>query len=90
MLNCKAGDLAVIVRSFAGNEGSIVRCVEYVGVRSFKIVGKKPSWKIDRKIKNMSGGMNDIVCDEFLKPLRDNDDEDEMLRIAGLPNKETA
>lgn len=89
-MNCKAGDLAIIVRSFAGNEGSIVRCVEYVGVRSFKIVGDQPTWKIDRKIKTMSGYMSDLACDEFLKPIRDSDDEDEMLRIAGLPKKETA
>ena len=30
MLNCKQGDLAVIVRSMAGNEGKIVQCPRLV------------------------------------------------------------
>ena len=27
MLNCKQGDLAIVIRSHAGNEGKIVTCV---------------------------------------------------------------
>src|SRR5574337_462291 len=30
-LNCKQGDLAVIVRSYAGNEGKVVRCPRLLG-----------------------------------------------------------
>jgi hypothetical protein len=31
-MNCKQGDIAVIVRSAANNEGRIVTCLEYVGL----------------------------------------------------------
>lgn len=30
-MRCKVGDLALVVRSFAGNEGKVVTCVKYVG-----------------------------------------------------------
>ena len=31
-MNCKQGDMAVIVRSAANNEGRTVTCLEYVGL----------------------------------------------------------
>lgn len=30
-MNCKEGDLALIINSRAGNEGRLVKCVKYVG-----------------------------------------------------------
>jgi len=88
-LNCKQGDLAIIVKSGCGNEGKIVRCVEFSGV----LIGVRASdgkwyrwrggpravWKIDRSIN--FGNSVDIVqieycSDEKLRPLRgDLDDE---------------
>lgn len=89
-LNCWPGCNAIFVKSFAGNEGKIVRCVEFLGELKFKQSGKKFAWRIDRNLPNEAGGVTDIAMDSALRPLRDSDGQDEMLRIAGLPNKQPA
>lgn len=88
-LNCKQGDLAIIVRSACGNEGKIVRCVEFCGVvvgvpsvdgrwHRFR-GGPRPVWKIDRPINfgNAVSIVQITYCsDDKLRPLRgDLDDE---------------
>lgn len=87
-MNCKQGDLAVIVRSMAGNEGKIVRCdrlipggeditglpTEFGGVR----------WVIGIPMMGTIGPIYS-VADSCLRPLRDSDGEDEVLRYAGRP-----
>ena len=88
-LNCWPGCNAIFVKSFAGNEGKIVRCVEFLGEVKFKRVGKLFAWRIDRNLPNAAGGVSDIAMDSALRPLRDAEGQDEMLRIAGIPNKET-
>jgi hypothetical protein len=30
-LNCKQGDMAIVVRSRAGNAGKVVTCLEFIG-----------------------------------------------------------
>lgn len=89
-MNCKKGDLAIVVRSVAGNEGKIVRCVEFLGDSLF--VGGKTyaAWSIDRKLPGILGGMIDRAPDAWLRPIRDNDQEDETLTWAGKPEKATA
>lgn len=47
-MNCKEGDLAMIVKSKAGNEGKIVRCIQYVG--AVDGVLPKDCWLIDGSI----------------------------------------
>lgn len=37
-MNCKAGDLALIVKSMAGNEGKVVTCLEYLGAPGANLV----------------------------------------------------
>lgn len=87
-LNCKQGDIAIIVRSECGNEGKIVRCLELLvtdkipdtqgnvwGYRS----GRQPVWRIDRTI-NFGNGIDTVqveyCSDKVLRPLRgDIDDE---------------
>ena len=52
-LNCKAGDLAIVVKSFTGNEGKIVRCIRLADdadKASFGCLLSKPVWVIDKKI----------------------------------------
>lgn len=93
-MNCKQGDLAVIVRSYAGNEGKIVRCLRLLK----GAVQRAPdgslhcgdAWEVDCLLKGCRGKYGRIIMDEQMRPIRDNDGEDEMLRIAGLPRKENA
>lgn len=83
-LNCKLGDLAVIVRSDSGNEGAVVVCLEmYVG--QWANGNYEAGWLVDRWLPCRSGGQTRHVADRKLRPLRDGDGEDEMLRIAGRP-----
>lgn len=84
-LNCKQGDLAVIVRSFAGNHGRIVRCVEYIGVLGWRYDGYVPTWRIDRELVTEGGTRSAEIPDWQLRPIRDNDGEDEILRLVGKP-----
>jgi hypothetical protein len=84
-MNCKQGDLAVIVRSVAGNEGAVVTCLELVGRPAWymkELPG--PIWRVDRILRGKLFN-TDKVADIQLRPLRDSDGEDEILRIAGRP-----
>jgi hypothetical protein len=87
-LNCKAGDLAVVVRSEAGNLGKIVRCVKFLGVRN--AIGRDgieecAIWMIDQPLKAFDG-TEDFHCeDEILRPIRDNPGEDETLTWCPTP-----
>lgn len=84
-LNCKQGDLAVIVRSAAGNEGAVVTCLELVA-RPYWFAGEMPgpTWRVDRMLRGRAFP-TDVVADIQLRPLRDSDGEDEVLRLAGRP-----
>ena len=87
-MNCKQGDLAIIVRSMAGNEGKIVRCLRFVGyVEGF--VGND-RWEIDTKIISFKRVLHNTTQDSWMRPIRPTDGEDEMLRIAGKPQRMTA
>jgi len=83
-LNCKKGDLAIIVRSDSGNEGKIVQCLELImtdhapditgSIRVFH-GGVQAIWRIDRSIKaihNISREHREMkYCrDSQLRPLR--------------------
>lgn len=88
MLNCKQGDLAVIVRSMAGNEGKVVHCLRLAHEPWHAFDG--PRWVVDRELPHSTLGTCRTVADCALRPLRDSDGEDEILRIAGLPLCELA
>lgn len=88
-MNCRPGDLAVIVRSKYTPQavGRIVTCVR---LKPCPRTGA-PAWIIDPPVRGSyedpagcprSGGW---FYDECLSPIRDNDGEDETLRIAGKP-----
>ena len=88
-LNCRQGDLAVIVKSIYRPEciGSIVRCVQFKpssdGV---------PSWIVDRELGPaiVVGGFlrpGTWWSDALLRPLRDNDGTDETLTWRDVPRK---
>jgi hypothetical protein len=87
-MNCKQGDLAIFVNNSAGNIGKIVRCLE-LDLSTRDVDGKRwistPRWKTDQVFKATDGSWINSAADVHLRPIRDNDGQDEMIRIAGLP-----
>lgn len=101
-MNCKPGDLAVIVRSNVGNEGAIVQVIKALGVEPEfggyiwrkGVCRGQFCWlvKSNRPLKTSAGGarwskLEIPVPDSVLRHIRDSDGEDEMLRIAGKPQE---
>lgn len=90
-LNCKEGDLAIVVRSEAGNEGKIVRCLRFRGVMPYvSRDGSRsvvPSWEIDVSLPGWGGEAGNNIEDFRLRPIRGENGDDEMLRIAGNPER---
>lgn len=78
-MNCKPGDLAVVIKSDAGNEGVILRCIRLSGVASW--LGPRgettlsPVWKVDRLLTDWQGASNDEIADDQLRPIRDPGDD---------------
>jgi hypothetical protein len=92
-MNCKPGDLAIYVSSRAGNEGRIVRCLRLASAQEVlsQGFGGWHMWITDnQEIKTTNGLTTNLASDMYLRPIRDQDGEDEMLRIAGKPVKEIA
>ena len=87
-MNCKPGDLALIVYSRAGNEGKIVRCLRFIG----HVPGWAgyDCWEIDQSIKGTFGDLTNTVQDAHLRPLRDpgDDAQDESLSWLPVPSRE--
>lgn len=91
-MNCKPGDLAVIVnpqhvelRHFVGR---LLVVKKLVGVDFYG----DPVWSYKGARLKADGLICTAVSDKWLRPIRDQPGEDEMIRIAGLPQnlKETA
>lgn len=95
-MNCKQGDMAMIIKSLAGNEGKVVTCLEFVGGNTpgCNPPKNKDFWRIDIPIRGVdkSGKPADSFVpyarDYCMRPLRPSEEMDEMLRITGLPKKE--
>lgn len=86
-MNCKEGDLAIVVRSYAGNEGKIVQCLELLRV-DYDHYGKfeddVPSWRIDRPLANALGQFSYIIPDNQLRPLNPPGPEEDVLHVEEL------
>lgn len=67
-MNCKQGDLAILVRSGSGNEGKIVRCLRFVG----EVPGwyGDDRWETDTILPGCFGGKTNTAQDAWLRPLR--------------------
>lgn len=106
-MNCKPGDLAVIVRAtYAENLGRIVHVVEPWPFRGYPIGytmhfrGRKwriacdADWVIEpvgRPLIGAHAGHSWSAAPDFcLRPIRDQDGEDEILRLVGKPEGVTA
>ena len=85
MMKCKKGDLAVIVHSYAGNEGKIVRCLRISEPDFFNPIDDGPRWLVDKKLTTSNLRRTRTVADSQLRPLRYSDGEDEILRLVGKP-----
>ena len=92
-MNCKPGDLAVIVMAGPKTQhhlGKIVRVVSAHTGRSVKL-RDLPHWDyVEPKLKHLDGTEIDWIHDMCLRPIRNNDGEDEMLRITGKPQEISA
>ena len=66
-MNCKKGDMAVIIKSVAGNTGKVVTCLKQVG----RLEGwsEKDYWIIDREIPTNLGRTNHYISDSYLMPI---------------------
>ena len=69
-LRCKAGQLAIIIKSTAGNEGMIVRTVRLRAHSAFSFpVEHGPVWEIDTPILTSAGNMVPACYDEWMRPV---------------------
>ena len=88
-MNCKQGDLAVIVFSKYGNEGKLLTCLRLASAEECADESfwnwKGPVWVTDAVIQCNDRTTTHLYPDSRLTPLRYSDGEDEMLRIAGVP-----
>ena len=94
-MNCKPGDLAVVIRSCAGNEGKIVRCIKLVpndtAVMPDGSFWTRNGWITEPELPGWNPGIKAAsVPDQNLRPIRDNDGEDESFSWAGKPQGVTA
>ncbi len=95
-MNCKPGDLAIIIASSAGNEGKIVRCVRLIKAKDYwyKPSGQRyedATWEIDRLLPDYAGQLGRTIGDSQLRPIRDPGDDatDETLLWLPVPSRET-
>ena len=94
-MNCQKGDLAVMIRSAAGNEGRIVTCLRLASEKEVKETSFRsnlePVWIIDSSLRSSCGRSMSMAIDAWLRPIRDQPGEDETLTWAGFPttHKET-
>ena len=80
-MNCRPNDLAVIVRGVpAENIGKVITVTElfpFIGINAWRYEGAR--------LLGEYGGECFAVDDKALRPIRDQDGTDEILRIAGKP-----
>lgn len=82
-MNCKPGDIAIIVRTLRPIDTYTLGMVFKLGnicEMTSERVGR-PYWRIE-------GDDSQAVADAVLKPLRDNPGDDETLSWAPVPTKE--
>lgn len=95
-MNCKQGDLAVLIRSDAGNEGKFVTCLRLASAAEIGSYlfsrDRGPVWVTDIELKTRLGFYAPLVYDAYLRPIRPqpNDATDEMVALLGKPQEVTA
>ena len=88
-MNCKQGDLAIMVRSAANNEGKIFLCVRFIPLHSWMrkdgSIRAEAAWLVDPPTSDFNGWIVEHLADSDLRPIRGGEGADEMLRIVGKP-----
>lgn len=84
-MNCEKGDLAIVVRSVAGNAGRIVRVVGWLGL----VPGYTADdyWRVDcaSPLYNKTGDLVSWLSDGQMRPIRDPGDDATDESKAWLP-----
>lgn len=91
-MNCKPGDLAVVIKSVTGaNLGRIVRCVELLPAARVEFpdgIHVMPAWRLGERVQGWRADPRGALApDTWLRPICDNDGADETLTWVGLPAK---
>ena len=93
-MRCKQGDLAIVVKSKAGNEGKVLTCLKLATPEDLEahfLHSDVPVWHVDVLIKNKTNGRSyKFVRDQNLKPIRPSEGQDETLSWKDVPHKELA
>jgi hypothetical protein len=84
-MNCKPGDLALVVKGFPENLGKMVQCVRIItdsteliptsiGALSVQMRANTPIWLLDRRLRCMTtkgvANLCAICADAYLMPIR--------------------
>jgi hypothetical protein len=91
-MNCRPGDLAVLIKSTQGYEGAIVEVVSWAGDYEFRNDCTAASWlcKVPSSMEWMAGHQTPAghlhIPDSWLKPLRNDPGTDETLEWKSLPS----
>jgi len=93
-MNCKPGDLAIQVRSYAGNEGRVMTCIrlatrDEISKFGFSIL-LGAVWLTDQLLVTNHGTQTPLSADSLLRPIRDTPGEDETLQWLDVPTTEKA
>jgi hypothetical protein len=87
-MNCKQGELAFVVRSAAGNDGKIVRCVRLATLDEVNAAQMMPDkgayWVIDRVLPTVLGRLTTLAPDAWLRPIRPEADPVTTDVVAGV------
>ena len=97
-MNCKQGDTAIVVKGY-NNLAKILTCIRLVPMIEVQVAlackGLAPKcsegnyWEVDTPLMWSDGVVSDninYINDAYLRPLRDSDGEDEMVKLLGKPN----
>lgn len=96
-MNVKKGDLAIIIKSSAGNSGKIVEVLEFLGENpiyndEYFCINRGPCWLVHSDRPLNSGEMLTTfpIPDAWLRPVSGLDVGDEDLASLSDPQKEKA
>ena len=93
-MNCKPGDLAIKIKADPGDMipiGALVKCIRFTSGFDAETLEKIQGWDVEFHGSNKCNrGFHWFAFDEYLRPIRDTDGEDETLKWAGKPQEVTA
>lgn len=73
-MNCKENELAICVRSYAGNEGKVFTVLRIATREELDAAWFRyddgPVWVIDRPVVTTDGTMRSLAVDAYIRPIR--------------------